>query len=128
MLYFKNNFNLIGDGYSVISEELSGKITQVPRSLDYVGYNIVYDSIKLEQVYFFGHVFDIITVKCVCAKGFEEEGKCVTNNTEILCETYSNIFKLCLQWKDNNQYLNKWVDEFGQECYNYCPPTLYGDL
>ena len=96
-MYFKNNFNLIGDGYSVISEELSGKITQVPRSLDYVGYNIVYDSIKLEQVWFFGHVFDIITEKYVCAKGFEEEGKCVTNNTEILCETYSNIFKLCLQ-------------------------------
>ena len=129
-MYFKNNFNLTEEGNSVIREELSGKITKIPRSPDYVGYNIVYKSKKLEQVCSFGHVYNAALEECVCAQGFEEEGgKCIAQNSELnaLCETYSNIGKQCLQCKENNQYLNKWVDEFGEECYTNCPPTLYED-
>ena len=140
LLYYKNLWNLTQEGNSVIKEELSASETFVSKSPDYVGYNIVRfegdeDTFYLEEqlICAYGHVWvedNTAPTNCKCADGFEEIGnKCVPQGEEIdaLCEIYSNKEKQCFQCKDNNQYLNKWVDEFGEECYTDCPPTLYED-
>ena len=135
LLYYKNEFNLTAEGNTVIREELSGKISILTRSPDYVGYNIVDPDAqnivsKLDIICPFGHVYYSSENSCKCAEGFDEIGSsCVAGETELdsLCEIYSNKDKQCFQCKENNQYLNKWVDEFGEECYTDCPPTLYED-
>jgi len=140
LLYYKNLWNLTQEGNSVIKEELSATETIVSKSPDYLGYNIVRfegdeDTFYLENELIcpYGHVWVEDNTKptnCRCADGFEEEyNKCIPKGAEVdaLCEIYSNKEKQCFQCKDNNQYLNKWVDEFGEECYTDCPPTLYED-
>ena len=140
LLYYKNLWNQTQEGNSVIKEELSATETIVSKSPDYLGYNIVRfegdeDTFYLEDVLIcpYGHVWvedNTSPTNCKCASGFSEiNGKCVPEGIELdaLCEIYSNKEKQCFQCKDNNQYLNKWVDEFGEECYTDCPPTLYED-
>ena len=41
LLYYQNDFNLTDNGNSVIKEQMTGKIAILPRSPDYIGYNIV---------------------------------------------------------------------------------------
>ena len=137
LLYYKNLYNQTKEGNSVIKEELTAKTTIVAKSPDYLGYNIVDPNpdaeqymIRLEEICPVGHVYDTNLYKCVCAEGFDEiSGNCVPvgNELDATCEIYSNIYKQCFQCKENNQYLNKWVEEFGEECYSECPPTLYED-
>ena len=140
LLYYKNLWNLTQEGNSVIKEELSATETIVAKSPDYLGYNIVRFEgdestfyLDLELICPYGHVWVedyTAPTNCKCAEGFTEIGnKCVPQGDELdaLCEIYSNKEKQCFQCKDNNQYLNKWVDEFGAECYTDCPPTLYED-
>ena len=135
LLYYINDFNLTTEGNSVIKEELSGTITIVTRTPDYLGYNIVdpmanHIVSRLDLICPFGQVYNYELYSCECPQGFNPSGsKCVPYGDELdaVCETYSNTDKQCLQCKENNQYLNRWPDEFGQECYADCPPTLYGD-
>ena len=137
LMYYKNLFNLTKEGNSVVKEELSGKTTIITRSPDYLGYNIVDPNpdaeqymMKLEEICPYGKVYDMNLYKCTCASGFEPSGdSCNPVGIELdaLCEVYSNTEKQCFQCKENNKYLNKWVDEFGEECYDDCPPTLYED-
>ena len=136
LLYYQNNFNLTSTGNSVIREELTGRVSYLPKSPDYLGYNIIDDNLgspeKFEYIHScpYGHVYNTITYECTCARGFtENDGTCVPNEDEqdATCQVYSNINKQCLQCKENNQYLNRWPDEFPEVCYNDCPATLYED-
>ena len=137
LMYYKNEFNLTKEKNSIIKEEISGTTTTVSKSPDYLGYNIVdpnpdaeYYVIKLEQICPYGQVYDKKNYICKCADGFMPNGdKCnpVGSELDALCEVYSNTDKQCFQCKENNKYLNRWVQEFGEECYDECPPTLYED-
>ena len=141
LLYYQNDFNLTETGNSVIIEQLTGTISYLPRTPDYIGYNILQDYIgrpeKFQYIYScpYGSVYKYDdTFKdnyCECPQGFnpDENGECAPYGGELdaLCEKYSNVNKQCLQCKENNQFLNKWIDEFPEECYNQCPPTLYED-
>ena len=139
LLYYKNLWNLTEEGNSIIKEELTATCTIVTRSPDYLGYNIIFpegneNTFYLENVEAcpYGKVYDpSIPDICRCADGFEStsDNKCIPIGEELdaLCEVYSNKEKQCFQCKENNQFLNKWVDEFDEECYSDCPPTLYED-
>ena len=138
LMYYKNLFNLTKEGNSVIKEELTGTISIVTKSPDYLGYNIVDPNpdaeqfmMRLEDICPIGHVYNTEDETCTCAEGFEEDGdKCnpVGSELDATCENYGNIEKQCLQCKENNKFLNKWPDEFGgEQCYDECPPTLYED-
>ena len=135
LLYYINDFNLTVEGNSVIKEILSDKVDILTRTPDYLGYNIV-DPLannivsRLEFICPFGQVYNYDRYECECPRGFTPKGsKCdpIGSELDALCETYSNTDKQCLQCKENNQYLNRWPDEFGEVCYSDCPPTLYED-
>ena len=135
LLYYKNEFNLTAEGNTVIREELTGTISILTRSPDYVGYNIVDPDSqnivsKLDMICPYGRVYYSSDNSCKCADGFNDnDSSCIPFGKELdaLCEIYSNKDKQCFKCKENNQYLNKWVDEFGEECYTDCPATLYED-
>ena len=138
LMYYKNEFNLTKEKNSIIKEEISGEETAVSKSPDYLGYNIVDPNpdaelyvIRLEQICPYGQVYDSKIYECVCPDKFDPVGdnKCKPRDEELdaTCEVYSNTEKQCFQCKENNKYLNRWVQEFGEECYNECPPTLYED-
>ena len=140
LLYYQNNFLRTELGSYTIIEQLSGKTANLTKVPEYLGYNIINDT-KGSPEYFeyvyscpYGQVYDSNATDgnyCVCVYGMEKnaDGDCIPVDDEIdaLCQVYSNIDKQCLQCKENNQFLNRWVLEFPQECYNQCPPTLYAD-
>jgi hypothetical protein len=126
--YYQNNFLRTELGSYTIIEQLSGKTANLTKVPEYLGYNII-DDTKGSPEYFeyiyscpYGQVYDSTATDgqyCVCIP--------VDDEIDALCQVYSNIDKQCLQCKENNQFLNRWVLEFPQECYNQCPPTLYAD-
>ena len=145
LLYYQNDFNLTDNGNSVIKEQMTGKIAILPRSPDYIGYNIVDPKNegdvrvqKLTEVCPYGHVYNNNKYQCECVDEVnfleieDDDGNkiCMVNSDQerdALCEEYSNKARQCLTCKENNQYLNKWTTEFPLDCYNKCPPTLFED-
>ena len=65
--------------------------------------------------------------KCQCPEGttLNADGLCLDNSD--ICLIYSDLQKKCYQCKDDNVFLNKWLNEFDDECYFLCPPTTFGD-
>ena len=141
LLYYQNDFNLTESGQSVIIEQMTGDTKYLSRKPTYIGYNIIDDNLGSPQKFQtiiscpYGEVLfeDSFTKTpyCDCPEGFnrnDASGECVPYGGEIdaLCEVYSNSNKQCLQCKENNPFLNRF-DEFPEDCYNVCPPTLYGD-
>ena len=143
LLYYKNEFNLNEQNNPIITEILSNTSTIIGRDPNYVGYNIVDPNrmgyAELLQICPLGKVYnelrslDTYKDKCECPKYFKEndDGDCeVEEETEeesSLCQVYSNSGKNCLQCKDDNKYLNKWINEFEEKCYYDCPVTLFED-
>ena len=138
LLYYKNEFNVTDEGYNpIITEIITGQMTIIGRDPDYVGYNIVDPENKgyapLLVICDYGQVYnDLILEKCQCVDGYEydnAEKKCkpLSDVEDELCEIYSNQEKQCFKCKDENVYLNKWLNEFEEKCYLDCPPTLFED-
>ena len=137
LLYYRNEFDLDNDGNPVITEVLSGTSTTIGRDPNYVGYNIVdpdrmgYTS--LLKICPYGKVYnDLLLEKCECPPDFtwsEDEGICIPDPDEesSLCKIYSDSLKQCYQCKEENVFLNKWLDEFEEKCYYDCPVTLFED-
>ena len=144
LLYYKNEFNLNEDNNPVITEILSGTSTIIGRDPNYVGYNIVDPNRMgyaepLIQICPLGKVYnELISLdthqdKCECPEGFQEnadrecEVKVGDAEESSLCLVYSGLAKNCLQCKEDNIYLNKWINEFDDICYYECPVTLFED-
>ena len=64
--------------------------------------------------------------KCQCPQGTTEvDGIC--EDTSDLCFIFSDLQKNCYQCRDENVFLNRWINEFDDECYTLCPATTFGD-
>jgi hypothetical protein len=113
------------------------------RDPNYAGYNIVDPENKGYAppliICPHGRVYDelyselLSTARCRCPDGFDENPTTKVcepkpEEEEKLCEVYSDLEKQCLKCKEDNPFLNKWLDEFEEECYLYCPSTTYGDI
>ena len=140
LLFFKNEFNVDENFNPIITEIITNTSTTMGRDPDYVGYNIVDPENKGYApplvICPHGKVYDDLSIeKCECPPGFNKVKDAL--GTEIcqpkpeeedkLCEVYSDLVKQCLKCKDYNRFLNKWLDEFEEECYSECPSTTYGD-
>ena len=133
LLYYKNEFNLTNDGNPIITEILTNKNETLGRVPDYVGYNIVDPDNKgyapLLKICPYGQIYDELwDGKCRCADKNNsvpsENGTCSSPN---ICKFFSNKEEQCLTCKEENIFLNKWLNEFDKKCYQICEPTTYGD-
>ena len=141
LLYYQNEFHLNEKNNPVITEILSGRETELGRDPNYIGYNIVDpDALGYYQnltICPYGQVYRELTNICECPKGYEPNTdpdattycKLITDDPEedSLCQIYSNLQSQCFQCKDDNVYLNKWLEEFDDKCYYECPITLFED-
>ena len=138
LLYYKNEFSLTEEDYNpVITEVLSGTSTIIGRDPNYIGYNVVDPNLAGYAPDFdicpYGQVHnELLLNKCVCPEDY------VLNTALNICEhkddpdskickIFSNLELQCFECKEDNKYLNKWLNEFDEECYLECPATTFED-
>ena len=134
LLYYVNKFDLDDYNNPKITEIITGDVQIIARDPNYVGYNIVDPERKgyapTLQICEYGQLYnDLLLNKCQCSDGFvitDPEYDCPDIDDE-LCQVYSNLEEQCLQCREDNVFLNKWLDEFEETCYLDCPATTYGD-
>ena len=135
LLYYINDFKLDGNDNPLVIEILTNNSQVIGRDPDYVGYNIVDPERKgyapLLVICEYGQLYnDLLLHKCQCPDGTilndPPNEHCEPELNDDLCEIYSNLEKQCLKCPQG-LFLNKWLDEFEEKCYEECPPTTYGD-
>ena len=126
LLYYQNEFHLNEKNNPIITEILSNTEKELGRDPGYIGYNVVDPNrmgyYKNLTICPYGEVYEEIPgndPKCIAMTG--------DDMSDPYCLIYSNLQEQCFQCKNENKFLNKWIEEFDDPCYLDCPVTLFED-